>query len=97
MLKLVLMTGVLELVLSLPNLDTLAIQNITIYEGDIHSNDVIFNSSLTLELFLLALLVIAGAFLYKKVVQKNINSQSPVKELQNRMEVLETIIVNSDD
>jgi hypothetical protein len=97
MLKLVLMTGVLELVLSLPNSDTLAIQNITIYEGDIHSNDVIFNSSLILELFLLALLVIAGAFLYKKVVQKNINSQSPVKELQNRMEVLETIIVNSDD
>jgi hypothetical protein len=49
--------------LRLPALDALAIQNITIYEGDVHSNDVIFNSHLNLELFLLALLIIiVGAF-----------------------------------
>jgi hypothetical protein len=85
--------------LRLPALDALAIQNITIYEGDLHSNAVIFNSYLNLELFLLMLLIIivAGAFSYKRFTQKNLNLQSPVKELQNRMEVLETIIVNSDD
>lgn len=97
MLKVLLVTVVLELVLSLTASDALAIQNITIYEGDIHSNDTIFNSYPNLELFLLALLIIAGAFLYKRITQKYLNSQSSVQKLQNRMETLETIIVNSDD
>jgi uncharacterized membrane protein (DUF106 family) len=98
MLEILVITATLKFVLSLPVSDALAIQNITIYEGDVHSNNTIFNSSLNIELFLLALLIIiVGVLLYKKITQKNLNFQSPVKELQNRMEVLETIIVNSDD
>jgi hypothetical protein len=97
MLKAVLMTSIVKLFLSLPNSDNLAVQNITVHEGNIHYNDIIFNSSPILESFLLALLVITVAFLYKKATVKNLDSQSPVKELQNRIETLETIVVNSDD
>jgi hypothetical protein len=97
MLKILSITIGLEFFLSLSASDALAIQNITIYESDIKSNEIIFNSPLNLELFLLTLLIITGFFLYKQVTQKNLNSQLPVQELQNRVEVLETIIVNSDD
>ena len=73
----------------------LAIQNITIYENGIIPNDTAFNSAENIELFLLALLIIAGTFLYGKIFKKYFNSQLPVQELQTRIEVLETIIVNS--
>jgi hypothetical protein len=73
----------------------LAIQNITIYESDVMSDDTAFDSAENLELFLFVLLIIAGAFFYRKVTKKYFDSQSPVQQLQNRMEVLETIIVNS--
>jgi hypothetical protein len=73
----------------------LAIQNITIYESDVISNDTAFDSAENLELFLLVLLIIAGAFFYRKITKKYFDSQSPVQQLQKRMEVLETIIVNS--
>jgi hypothetical protein len=97
MLKILSITVGLEFLLSLSASDALAIQNIIIYEGDIQSDDIILNSSLNLELFLLALSITIGFFLYKKVTQKHLNSQLPVQQLQNRVEVLETIIVNSDD
>jgi uncharacterized protein YneF (UPF0154 family) len=97
MLRILSITTGLELLLNLPISEALAIQNITVFEGSTQSNDIIFNSHLSLELFLLVLFIIAGAFLYNKVTQKQLDSQSPLKELQNRMEVLETIVVNSDD
>jgi hypothetical protein len=73
----------------------LAIQNITIYESDIISDDAAFDFAENLELLLLALLIIAGAFFYRKVTKKYFDSQSPVQELQNRMEILETIVISS--
>jgi hypothetical protein len=73
----------------------LAIQNITIYENDIIPDDTAFDSAENIELFLLALLIIAGTFFYGKISKKYFNSQLPVQELQSRIEVLETIIVNS--
>lgn len=73
----------------------LAIQNITIYENEIISDDIAFDSAENIELFLLALLIIAGTFFYGKISKKYFNSQLPVQELQSRIEVLETIIVNS--
>lgn len=72
----------------------LAIQNITIYENEIISDDTAFDAE-NIELFLLALLIIVGTFFYGKISKKYFNSQLPVQELQSRIEVLETIIVNS--
>jgi hypothetical protein len=72
----------------------LAIQNITIYENEIISDDIAFDAE-NIELFLLALLIIVGTFFYGKISKKYFNSQLPVQELQSRIEVLETIIVSS--
>jgi hypothetical protein len=73
----------------------LAIQNITIYENEIIPDNTAFDSAENIGLFLLALLIIAGTFFYGKISKKYFNSQLPVQELQSRIEVLETIIVNS--
>jgi hypothetical protein len=73
----------------------LAIQNITIYENEIIPDNTAFDSAENIGLFLLALLIIAGTFFYGKTSKKYFNSQLPVQELQSRIEVLETIIVNS--
>jgi hypothetical protein len=85
----------LSITINLFTSNILAIQNITIYESDVISDDANFDFTENLELLLLTLLIIAGAFFYRKVTKKYFNSQSPVQQLQNRMEVLETIIVNS--
>lgn len=85
----------LLIIISLFASNILAIQNITIYENEIISDDTAFDSAENIELFLLALLIIAGTFFYGKISKKYFNSQLPVQELQSRIEVLETIIVNS--
>ncbi len=85
----------LSTTISLAVLNVLAIQNITIYESDIVSNDATFDFPTTLELILLLLLIIPAIFLFNKINQKYFKSQSPVQELQNRMEILETIVVSS--
>lgn len=61
----------------------------------LYLSDAAFDFAENLELLLLVLLIIAGAFFYRKVTKKYFDSQSPVQQLQNRMEILETIIVNS--
>jgi hypothetical protein len=85
----------LSTTISLSVSNILAIQNITIYESDVLSNDTAFDYLENLESFLLVLLIIIGIFLYKKFIKKYFDSQSPVQELQNRIEILETIIVDS--